>query len=178
MSLLARLGFGRSSPPPAHGLMASIKDHLARLPEPRAELVAAFAGLLVRVAHADGDVSDAERRVLHDLVAAHAGLTPEESAAVAEIVVHQTTVLAGIDYAALTRTFNEMGNAADKEHLIDCLYAIATADDTVSVIEDDEIRQVSRAVLLTHAQLIAVRTRYREKLEVIRGLRQQRPQDS
>jgi uncharacterized tellurite resistance protein B-like protein len=152
-------------------LLAAIKDRLARLPAKRAELVAAFAGLLVRVANADDDISDAERRVLRELVAAHAGLTADESAAVADIVVHQTAELAGIDYALLSRTFNEIGSVADKENLIDCLYAIATADDTVSVIEDDEIHRVARALLVSHTQLIAIRTRYREKLEVLRGMR-------
>src|SRR6185295_11598389 len=108
-------------------------------------------------------------------VTANAGLTPEESTAVAEIVVHQASALAGIDYALLSRTFNDIGTVADKERLVDCLYAIATADDTVSVIEDDEIHRVARALLVTHAQLIAIRTRYREKLEVLRGLRRETP---
>ena len=171
MSLLARLGLGRSDPSPSPDLLAAIKARLSRLPAERAELVAAFAGLLVRVADADDDISDAERRVLRELIAANAGLAPEESAAVAEIVVHQTSVLAGIDYALLSRTFNEIGSTADKERLIDCLYAIATADDSVSVIEDDEIHRVARALLVTHAQLIAIRTRYRDKLELLRALR-------
>jgi len=176
MSLLSLLGLGRSDPPPARGLQASIKDCLARLPGGRAELVAAFAGLLVRVAHADGEISVTERDVLRDLVAARATLSADESTAVADIVVHEATVLAGIDYAALTRTFNELGTPEDKEHLIDCLYGIATADDTVSVVEDEEIRNVSRALLMTHAQFIAVRTRYKERLEVIQELRRRTPE--
>lgn len=171
MSLLSLLGLGRTDPAPAPGWMAAIKARLSRLPAARAELSAAFAGLLVRVAHADDDVSEAERATLHGLVKAHAGLTAEESAAVAEIVVHQATVLAGIDYASLTRVFNEIGSAEDKENLIDCLYAIATADQSVSVVEDEEIRRVSRALLLTHGQFIAIRTRYKDRLEVLRQLR-------
>jgi uncharacterized tellurite resistance protein B-like protein len=173
MSLLHRLGLGRSDPPPPTSLMAKIKNELERLPAARAELVAAFAGLLVRVAHADNDISEAERAALQRLVTAHAGLTPAESTIVADIVIHQTRVLAGIDYASLTRIFNEHSTAADKEHLIDCLYAIATADEIVSVIEDEEIRQVSRALILSHPQFIAVRSRYKEKLEVIQAMRRE-----
>ncbi len=156
-------------------MVAMIKNRLARLPGRRAELVAAFAGLLVRVANADCAISDAEQAKLRDLVAARAGLTADESAAVADIALHQRTVLAGIDYAELIRTFNEIGTTEDKERLIDCLYAIATADDIVSVIEDDEIHQVSRALMLAHSQLIAIRTRYKPQLEVLQALRQRQP---
>jgi uncharacterized tellurite resistance protein B-like protein len=174
MSLLKRLGMGRSDPPPQNRLMAAVREHLDALPAERAEFVTAFAGLLVRVAHADLEVSEAERAALHDVIAAHAGLAPAESQAVADVVVHQATVLGGINYASLTRTVNELGTETDKEHVIDCLYAIATADDTISVIEDEEIRQVARALLLTHAQFIAVRSRYKERLEVIQALRKAR----
>jgi len=175
MSLLKRLGLARSDPPPRSRLTAAVREHLERLPPERAEFVAAFAGLLARVARADTDVSDAERRALGRVIKRSAGLSAAESEAVADTVVHHTTTLAGIDYSSLTSTFNELGSQADKEKLIDCLYAVATADSTVSVVEDEEIRQVARALLLTHAQFIGIRTRYKEKLEVIQALRKTEP---
>jgi len=171
MSLLKRLGLAGSDPPPRNRYVAAVREHLERLPAERAEFVAAFAGLLVRVAHADMEISDAERRALRRVVNKNTGLSAAESEAVADTVVHYTETLAGIDYASLTSTLNEFANEADKKNLIDCLYAIATADDIVSIIEDEEIRQVARALLLTHAQFIEIRTRYKEQLEVIQALR-------
>jgi uncharacterized tellurite resistance protein B-like protein len=171
MSLLQRIGLSRTDTRAPSGYLATIRAHLEALPEKRAEFVAAFAGLLVRVAHADDDISAAERSRLHDLIAAHAGLSAAESTVVAEIAVHQATHLAGIDYASLTNAFNELATEGDKESLIDCLYAVATADQSASVVEDEEIRKVSRALLLTHEQFIAVRTRYKEQLAVIQALR-------
>lgn len=171
MSLLKRLGLARSDPPPRNRYVAAVREHLERLPTDRAEFVAAFAGLLVRVAQADMDVSDAERRALRRVVKKNAGLSAAESEAVADTVVHHAKTLAGIDYASLTSSFNELASEADKKHLIDCLYAIATADDTISVIEDEEIRQVAQALLLSHSEFIEIRTRYKEQLEVIQALR-------
>ena len=138
----------------------------------RAEFVAAFAGLLVRIAHVDAEISDAERTVLHDVIAEHAGLTAEESEAVADVVVTQATKLAGIDYSSLTATFNDLGSHDDKEHLVDCLYSIATADGCVTVPEDEEIRQVATTLLLSHKEFIAIRSRYKEQLAVIQSLRE------
>jgi hypothetical protein len=48
---------------------------------------------------------------------------------------------------------------------------MATADDLVSVVEDEEIKAVGRALLLTHSQVIEIRARYRDRLEVIQAAR-------
>jgi len=172
LRLLGLEGASREAPPP--GLTDAIAAHLRDLPPPRAELVAAFAGLLMRVAHADAQVSDAEDEALRHQIAEHASLGPDESAAVAELVTAHLRSMAGIDYASLTRAMNEHASVNDKLHLIDCLYGIATADDVVSVVEDEEIKAVARALLLSHSQLIDVRRRYTDALEVIRAVRRLR----
>ena len=168
---MKRLGLARSDPPPRNRYRAAVREHLDRLPAERAEFVAAFAGLLARVANADMEVSDAERKAMRRVITKNVGLSPAESEAVADTVVHHASALGGIDYASLTNTFNELGSEADKERLIDCLYAVATADDTVSVVEDEAVRQVARALLLTHSQFVDIRSRYKEQLEVIQALR-------
>jgi uncharacterized tellurite resistance protein B-like protein len=174
MSLRKLLGLDLAPERRRDGLAAAIHARLAHLPSERIEFVAAFAGLLVRVAHADLEISEAERAALRTLIAEQAGLTVAESAAVAEIVTEHATGLAGIDYAALTETLNAHGTETDKLRLIDCLYAIAAAGSAVTVVEDEEIHAVARALLLSHQQLIEVRTRYKEQLEVIQALRRQR----
>jgi len=169
MSLLSRLGLSRADPPSTHTLTSTIRARLDRLPAARAEYVAAFAGLLVRIAYADRAVAEPERAALRTQLVTRAGLTPEEAETVADLVVHEA--IAGIEYSALTRTFNEVASEAEKEQLLDCLYAVATADDTASLVEDDEIRAVAHALMLSHEQFIAVRLRYKDKLEILQGLR-------
>jgi uncharacterized tellurite resistance protein B-like protein len=173
MSLLKLLGLAPSEsesqgPPP---LLAAIRDRVGHLAAARAQFVAAFAGLLVRVAYADLEISDAERAALPQLIAEHTKLSPPEAETVAEIVTRQATGLVGIEYALLTRAFNEVATQQEKEELIACMYAVATADHSVSVEEDDEIRAVARAILLTHDQFIAIRQRYKDQLAVIQAVR-------
>jgi len=174
MSLLQRIGLSPAGPVPRNRVAAAIREQLGRFPSARAEFVAAFAGLLVRVAYADLELSAPERKRLPEILATHAGLTSDEAGVVADVVVAQATALSGIDYAALTGAFNEVASEDDKKRLVDCLYAIATADDTVTVPEDEEIRKVAQALLLSHSEFITIRSRYKEQLEVIRALRQQR----
>jgi uncharacterized tellurite resistance protein B-like protein len=152
-------------------LTSMVQGRVRHLSPRRAQFIAAFAGLLARVAYADLDISAAERAVLSRLMAEHAALSVGESEMVTDLVTQAATGLAGIEYAALTRAFNEVASEEEKEQLIDCLYAVATADHTVSVAEDDEIRAVARALLLSHAQLITIRHRYKDQLAVIQAAR-------
>jgi uncharacterized tellurite resistance protein B-like protein len=173
MSLLAHLGLG--SPPSTStvaddDLVSAVRARLARLPAARAEMIAAFAGLLIRVAAADDDVSPAEAAALRRLVAARAGLGADETEAVADLVTSRLESLSGIEYSRLTRTLNEHASPEEKLQLLDCLYAIATADDLVTVVEEEQIRAVARALMLSHEQLIEVRHRYADRLEVLRDL--------
>jgi uncharacterized tellurite resistance protein B-like protein len=174
MSLLKRLGLTAANSPRRLRYLDAVRQQLDGVAPERVEFVAAFAGLLVRVAYADLDVTAREHAALRSVVISHAGLSPAEGTAVVNVAVKQATELAGIDYAALTRAFNQLATENEKEHLIDCLFAIATADDTVSMVEDEEIRKVARALLLSHGQFIAIRSRYKEQLEVIQALRRVR----
>jgi len=173
MSLLKLLGWADAEPQPER-LAAAIQARLTNLAPPRAEFVAAFAGLLVRVAYVDRSISEAERAVLGPLLSSSAGLPVAEAETVVEIVTHQATTLGGISYASLTRAFNAIASDVHKQRLIDCLYAVATAEGSISVVEDEEVRAVARALLLSQPQFIAVRSRYKDQLEVIIANRQAR----
>lgn len=176
MSLLKFLGLGSANHDPQlrSRLAVAVHERLQYLPHERARFVAAFAGLLMRVAYADRQISQAEGVTLRRLLAAQAGLSADEARTVADIATRQATSSDGIDYALLTRAFNEVASDTEKERLIDCLYAIATAEGSVSVAEDEEIRAVSHALLLSHEQFIAIRHRYKEQLAVIQAARRLR----
>lgn len=181
MSLLKLLGWAEAEPSSdrddasrAERLAATVQSRLTALDAKRAEFVAAFAGLLVRVAYVDRSVSEAERAVLGRLLAANAGLPAAEAETVIEIATHAATTLGGISYASLTRAFNAIATSEEKTHLIDCLFAVATAEGSISLVEDEEVRAVARALLLSQQQFIAVRSRYKDQLEVILAARQAR----
>src|SRR5437763_16759598 len=98
MSLLARLGFGHGndSSPRTH-LNEAVRERLARLPAERAEYVAAFAGLLVRIAYVDRKVDDAERTALEAQLATRVGLSADEAHVIAAPVIDEA--IPGIEYS-------------------------------------------------------------------------------
>lgn len=170
MSILQRLGLVPATvPPQEHGLVEGIERLLARLDPGRAEFVAVFAGLLARVAFADQEISDAEVSRIEILILDHGGLSFEEAQAVAAIARHKT--LRDAEPYLLTRRFSAIASEEQRLTLIDCLYAVASADDLVAFVEDVEVRRIADALLLPWSEVLKVRSRYREKLEELQQLR-------
>ncbi|HSN53872.1 MAG TPA: TerB family tellurite resistance protein, partial [Candidatus Sulfomarinibacteraceae bacterium] len=59
----------------------------------------------------------------------------------------------------------------DRERLLHCLFAVTAADDSISLVEEEEIRQVANELGVEHAQFTEIRAAFRDKREVLRGLR-------
>ena len=55
--------------------------------------------------------------------------------------------------------------------LIDCLYAVAAADDQIARVEDVEVRRIADALLVAWSEVLKLRAPYRDKLEELRLLR-------
>jgi uncharacterized tellurite resistance protein B-like protein len=169
MSILQKLGLVAPTHRRAPDLLDAIEQRLRRLDPSRAALVAAFAGLLSHVAFADGEISAAELDRIETLIVSHVGLSAEEAQAAAEIARQRT--LSGIEPYVLMRCFNDVAHEADRLALIECLYAVAAADDLVAHVEDAEVDRIAAAVLVSRTDVLKIRSRYRDKLEELRALR-------
>ena len=164
-----RLGVGgRVSEPQEDSVL---EEELGRVEPERAERVAVFAALLARVAFADEEVSDLEVRSIAETVVRYGGMAESEAEAVAHVARDRTVALRGVDDNRLTRRFNEVASEDDKVGLLECLYAVATADDLVTHVEDREIRRIADALLVPASRILEIRSRHREKLEELRELR-------
>jgi len=172
--VLRRLGLAPNQPdPPKGSLRARLRQRLPRLGAERVAYLAAFAGLLARVAYADSEISTSESKAIAKLLRERTELTAEESRLIAEIAAGETEALSGIENHLLNRAFNAHANDAEKDALIDCLYAVADADHLVSDIEDREIRRIAQALLVPHKRIIEIRSRYRDDLEILKLARHQ-----
>jgi uncharacterized tellurite resistance protein B-like protein len=174
-SILKKLGFVRVEPPPENrALLQAIENRLSALGAGRAELVAVFAALLARVAYADQEISDKEASTVSAVLREHAALAPDEADAVVLVAQHQTIAIGGAENHVLTRRFNEVSSEDDRRRLVDCLYAVATADDLVTHVEDREIRNIASALMVPSSVVLEIRSRYRDKLEELQLLRKVR----
>jgi len=158
---------------PSLGL-AALEAELDGLPPERAQFFAAFAYLLARVADADLEVADRERDAMARVLQQHADLSEHDARMVAELAILQAEEIAASTHNIVSRRFKEMSDRAQRIQLIDGLFAVAAADDEVSMEEGNEVFRVAEEIGLERLDVLAVRTRYRDKLTEFKKLRGER----
>ena len=142
---------------------------LDELDEGRAKLIATFAYILGRVAHADLDISEDETAAMERIVVERGGLPPEQAVIVVQIAKSQNKLFGGTEDFLVTREFNGLADRSTKLALLDCLYAVSASDDSVSTVEDNEISKVAKELLLTRADVVQARESYRDYLAVLKN---------
>lgn len=174
-SILKFLGVEGQASPAAQAAsqteaIRQITKELEHLEPEKARYVAKFAYILSRVANADMHVSDEETREMERIVREVGGLPEEQAIVVVHMAKTRNLVFGGTDNFLVTREFNKVATRDEKLRLLDCLFAVTAAEDGISTVEDNEIRQISKELLLEHRDYIAVRLRYRDDLAVLKDL--------
>ena len=167
------IGNGNSTPQkPKSGSQAvrDIKERLESLPSERAQWIAAFAMVLARAARADLEISSDEMRVMEEVVREYGELPPDQATLVVEMASHRNQLLGVTEDYLATREFNRVAGEGDRERLLHCLFAVCAADDTISVVEEEEVRQVATELGLEHDLYTRTRSAFRDKRAVLRGM--------
>ena len=173
MGILEILGLRHESVPESASsaeteAVRKIAASLDRLDRDRARYVAAFAYVLGRVAHADLEITDDESRAMERIVREKGGLSEGQSVLVVQMAKTQTLLFGGTENYLVTREFNEIANREQKLALLDCLFSVSASDGGVSTVESSVIRQIADELKLDHGDYVAVRSRYRDHLDVLR----------
>jgi uncharacterized tellurite resistance protein B-like protein len=169
MSLLRFLGLG-STARDAGGETETVRRIAARLeslPPERARHLAAFAYVLARVAHADLEIDAAESGEMERVVAELGGLPGAEAALVVEIAKSQARLLGGTENYVVTREFRRSATKEERARLLECAYAVAAADGSISSVENAECGRIAEELGFTREEALAVRSAFRDKLSVL-----------
>ena len=146
-----------------------VVDALDDLEPARARWIASFAYILGRVAHADLEVSDDEVAAMERLVIERGGLPEEQAVIVVRMAKIHNELFGGTDNYLVTREFDQNAGREEKLALLDCLYAVSSADRSISTQEDSEIRVIAGELHLDRNDLLQVRSRDRDHLAVLRS---------
>lgn len=141
-----------------------IAGQLERLDAAQAKYLAAFAYVLARVANADLDVDPTEVEAMERSVSGLADLSPAEAALVVQIAVSQARLLGGTENYVVTREFRNVSSKEQRGRLLECLFAVAAADGTISGSESSEIAAIGEELGFTRAEVNSLRSRYRDHL--------------
>ncbi len=173
MGLLELLGLGggervRNNPAAASETIRKISAALDEMEPAKARYIALFAYILGRVALADMEISDEEVREMERIVEGLAGLPEEQAVLVVQIAKTQNTLFGSSEHFSLTQEFNNVATRAQKLALLNCLFAVSSSDESISTVEDNEIRQIATELRLDHQDFIAARSAYKQYLEVLK----------
>ena len=167
MSILELLGFRRGGPPRgASGdteTVRTIVRELESLPPERARYLAAFAFILARVANADLEISDGETRRMEQILRQVGHLTEEQARLAVSLAKARHQVEGGTESFLVTREFRHIATREQCVELLDCLFAVSAADDSISGVEEVQIRQITSELGLEPGDLAEVRARWADK---------------
>jgi uncharacterized tellurite resistance protein B-like protein len=146
-----------------------ITQALDQLDPERAKFIAAFAYILSRAARADLNISLQETNKMEQIIMERAQLPEEQAIVIVQIAKTQNILFGGTENFLVSREFNSIADHEQKMRLLDCLYAVASAEDLISTIEDNEISQIADELRIEHRDLISIRSRYRDQLAVLKN---------
>lgn len=142
---------------------------LESLPPDRARYVAAFAFILARVAHADLDISAEETHRMEEILERLGHLPPEQAVLAVQVAKAQHRLAGGTESFLVTREFKEIATPEQCRELLDCLFAVSAADDSISGAEEAQIRQVASELGFSLSELVEIRSAWSHKRDVLKG---------
>ena len=70
----------------------------------------------------------------------------------------------------MTRELRDLATREQCLELLDCLFAVSAADESISGVEETQIRQIASELGFTHSELVQARSAYNDKREILKGL--------
>jgi len=162
-----------SQPPTQEAATDSVRQIIARLdqlaPE-QSHYIALFSSILSRVAHSDLNMSEVERMAIEEVVMKIGHLDQATAVLVTEIAKYQNELLGGVENYLITRAFKGLATEAQKFELMESLFAVAAAEAGISAEENQEVLKIAEEIGLTRQDFLAVRSRFKEHLNLLKDL--------
>ena len=176
MSLMTLLGLTDDASPAAAAdadtdTMRRIAAELDHMEEDRARYLAAFAYILGRIAHADSRFSDIETEKMQEILHGLGHLTEAQAVLVVEIAKSQVRLFGSTENFLVVRRFKDIATPEQCVELLDCVFAVSAADDSITVLEEGQAGQIAKELGLSHDDFVAARVTYQKHLETLKRFR-------
>jgi len=139
-------------------------DALDHLEPDHARYLAAFAYLLGRVAHVDQHVSPEETSAMEALVREQVHLTQEQAMIVVQLAKTSNLLFGGTANYLVAREFSGLATRDQKLALMGCLFEVSSADEAISLAEENELHRIGKELGIERSNLIALRVAHQQHL--------------
>ena len=174
MSIRTFLGLGDKphTPTAETETVRKVVEALDHLEPEKARFIAAFGYILSRVANADMNISPEETRAMERTIVEYGKLPEEQALIVIQMAKTRAQLFGATENFLVTREFARIADRDQKLALLYCLFAVSAAENDISTLEDNEIRQIASELGLDHRDFIAVRSGWKDHLAVLKNLPQ------
>jgi len=145
-----------------------IVGELDRLDPDEARYLASFAFVLARVAYSDSEISGDESRRMEEILRDVGRLTDAQAVLVVQIAKSQQLLKGGTENYLVTREFGRIADREQKERLLHCLFEISAADDSISLVEENEIKTIAAELKFEHKEFSAIRSKYNTQRSILK----------
>jgi uncharacterized tellurite resistance protein B-like protein len=139
----------------------------------RRKLLAGFAYVLSRAAHADLSFSDEETQLIEKIVAEIGKLPESQAVLVVEIAKNQNDLYGGTEDYLVTREFAAKADPDQRRRTVEACFMIVASDHEITAEEYAELTQIATELGLSREELNVIRRDYKDNLAAIQKMRGQ-----
>ena len=96
-------------------------------------------------------------------------MSADDARLVATIASAQMEELGATQNFLVTREFVQVSTPEQRQKLLDCLFAVSAADESITSAEEAQIRQIASELGFSHRQFVEARQIYSQHKEVLRS---------
>ncbi len=127
------------------------------IPEHKLRKLSLAGGLMAQVARVNAEIDNGELQIITRTIQEDWHVSEQEAAFVAQVATSKETE--NIDYFRVARQFTDICNHEERIAFLDILFDIAASDGMASNAEIEEIRSISKSLLLSHQDFIQAKIR-------------------
>jgi uncharacterized tellurite resistance protein B-like protein len=155
------------SPEARDRLAEIVEQYLADADEATRRIVTAVAGLLAKIAYADGHYSTQEETAIQKELSRVHGLSQAGVDAICGLLADQIGRVALLGDHDWTRDLRELADRELRLEVLEVLVEMAVADQVLKHDEQTQLRRIAKALSLTQDEYNAVQAKHRDKLSTL-----------
>ena len=153
----------------ADALEASIARELPGADTETVTVVTSMAGLLGAVAYADRHYSaEEEARVRQELERVQ-GMSPAGIDAICKVLREHIVEISTVQIPRYARALVELADVELRREILSALIDLAAADSSISVVETNLLRQITKSLGLSQQDYVELQARHRDLLEALKS---------
>jgi len=107
--------------------------------------------------------------VNEEIVREIGGLNEAQAGLVVQITRSRQMLKGGTENYLVTREFNKISDREQKERLLHCLFEVSAADQSISLVEENEVRRIAEELQFDHREFSIIRSQYNTKRSILKS---------